>query len=121
MDKKFETLAAQAEFPTVIWGDPKRGDFVLFQLGVVVPIPEEVKADVITRGLGFLGIVGIVGGQPRTALAMPLDDETISALAGAYVELVSARVRDAFAPKPKDDFQNFAERLFQLPDQRGNA
>ena len=24
-------------------------------------------------------------------------------------------------PKPKDDFQNFAERLFQLPDQRGNA
>ena len=59
MDKKFETLAAQAEFPTVIWGDPKRGDFVLFQLGVVVPIPEEVKADVITRGLGFLGIVGI--------------------------------------------------------------
>ena len=119
MDKvldKFERLAWDATYAVCILGNPESRDFELVDIGPK-PLTEERRRKMSERGLGFLGVLGIVGGVPRAALAVELDPVTQSALVQSFLQ----RIEDAIntvEKAAKGDSAEFLQRLYKIPDNR---
>ena len=108
---KFEQLATDSTLTAVILGNPGLTDFELIP---PEPLSAEAQAAFHSRDFGFIGVVGVVGGKFRTALAVPLDDATADALAAAFVQYVVAKLK----LNTKD--VTWFENLWALPDSREN-
>jgi hypothetical protein len=118
---KFQQVAYESTFAAVVLGNLQTSDFELVCLAVEEVDPPSLQAVRMSRGLCFLGIVGMdANGQFRSALEVPLPDSTTSLLAQAFSQLAAAR----FAPapnsllQPKGDSADWIERLHSLPDMR---
>ncbi len=113
---KFEQLVAAAQFPVCILGN-LRSDFELVDLQSE-PMSEDAKRDLSKRGMCFVGVIGLVEGVPRVALAEPLDAMTATALSQAFVQRIEDKINGILAPK--GDSVEFLDRLYMLPDTREN-
>jgi hypothetical protein len=115
---RYELVALYGRLPVVIFGNTSSGDFELVDLDATPDKLPEVKAAIEARGLEFLGTVAILDGQPRSALADPLDTPTIEALAEAYNRHVDARLKDRIRETVPGDAITFLENLWSLADKR---
>jgi hypothetical protein len=109
---KFEALAAEAPLGAVIFGNAQLTDFDLIDLSAA-PISPDKAAAIQAGNMYFVGVVGLVDGKFRTALAVPLDADTTSVLAAAFVELVAVKLT-----KPASDRVDWLEELHLLKDPR---
>ncbi len=115
---KFEQLAMEAQLAVCILANADVSDIELVNLKAV-PLHNETTRDFTGRGLRFIGVIGIVQGVPRSALAVPLDPVRTSALSQAFIAYTQSLL-DANL-KPKDDFELFMTRLCALEDPRLEA
>jgi len=122
---QFEQLANAASYAVAIFGNPAREDFTLFDLTNGTPYPDENhKREIAERALSFCGVIAIVQGVPRTALAEPLGEYTVTALSKAFIERVEAAVTAvegtlaAELDRAVGDSIGWCERLYWLPDTR---
>jgi hypothetical protein len=115
---KFQQLAWDATYAVCILGNPEASDFELVELGTT-PLTEEHRRRLSERGMGFVGVFGIVNGVPHVALAVPLDERATSALSQALVQ----RSEDAInaVEEAIGDSTEFLKRLYTLPDNRHGA
>jgi len=110
---KFSHIAGYGRIVAAIFGNLETQDYELIDVDAV-PL-SEAQAAIQTRGLAFIGVMGLMDGKPRTALDVELDEETGAALSHAYVQFACARLS-----KPKGDSADWLRRLFALPDTRAN-
>jgi hypothetical protein len=82
---KFEKLTAESQFTLVLLANEESGDFELID---PQPVPEDRAKTFAERGLTFGGVLGVVSGKPRSALAMPLDGETVTRIVGEFTRRV---------------------------------
>jgi hypothetical protein len=122
---QFHQITETASYAVAIFGNPARGDFALFDLTKGTPFPvEDIQREIAERAFCFCGVMGIVQGVPRTALAEPLGEYTVTALSRAFIERVGAAVtavegtETAVLAAPVDDSIGWCERLYWLPDTR---
>lgn len=108
---KFELLAGFGKFPVVILGNPSARDFELLDLERV-PLEPNLEAAYKDRGLYFCGTFALIDGQGRCEFTELLDADMIAALAGAYAQLVIAKMRE-----PADG-ADWLQALYNLPDNR---
>jgi hypothetical protein len=87
VDAKFQRLVSDSHTVFAILGSPTKGQTELANIE-----PKERAAE-FARRQGFLGMVGIVGIKPRTALAVELDSATITALSQAFLSIVENAIR----------------------------
>lgn len=86
-EDKFSRLLAESRFSMFILGNGATSDYTL---APARPLPEAVRRDFTKRGLTFVGILGVVDGQPRSALAVPLTDTTIARLSQEFIRRAMA-------------------------------
>lgn len=84
---KFSQLLSESSFSRLILGCESTSDFLLVEDR---PWSDELQRDIRQRGLCWLGVIGIVNGQPRSALAAPMNAETIERLSQEFVHLATA-------------------------------
>jgi hypothetical protein len=108
---KFQQFVANAEVAVCILGNPESGDFALCDLG---PHAEDLQRDLVQRGYRFVGLLGMVQGVPRSALAEPLEANAIDALAEAFLK---RWLYGGGRPEAGDSVR-FLEGLYRLPDTR---
>jgi len=94
---KFEQIATYADYVVCILGNPLTSDFELVDMSVDlgVSMPEAAILSARQRGLYFVGVAGLAQGVPQTALAVPLDAATITALAAAYIRHIETKMKEA--------------------------
>lgn len=81
---KFETLLQDSSFALALLANEQTGDWALVE---PQPVQDAAKARTYSeRNLSFAGILGIVGDKPRSALAMPLEGETITAIVAEFIQ-----------------------------------
>jgi hypothetical protein len=107
---KFEQLVFDAQLAVAILGNPQTSDFELLSISRL-PLSEDQLTRVSERQMFFAGVMGIVKGFPRSALATPLDAATTTALAQAYVRFIEQEANRELETA-------FLGRLYQLPDTR---
>jgi hypothetical protein len=112
MFDRFGQIAFESQIAAAILGNATTREFVLIDPSG--PIPDSLH----NRGLGFIGVTGIVNGVPRTAFALELDDAALDAVAHAWVRYLAARIMPYMQP-PADDPVQFLKRLYALEDPRG--
>jgi hypothetical protein len=94
---KFQQLASDCGVLIAITGDAAQGRFEL--KGLTGPLEDLVKrAD-------FIGLIGLNGLVPKTALAVELDDEAIRTLSQACIRLMTEEI-DRAEYWLEHDFQN---------------
>jgi hypothetical protein len=119
MDDKFIALTQTAQILSAIIGRPETNEFVVVEM----PTPDCVTQGLAAQGYRFVGLMGIVDGEGRSAMAESLSSEQIAQLADVFA-LQVARITAGqeqtrpVPPAPADDFTTFAESLFALPDPR---
>ena len=120
MFDKFTNLAMQAHdsLCLCILANPDVTDLELVNVRVAWPLPEDTSREYEARQLGFIGVMGVVDGLPRTALDIPLDPVRISALSAAFVKHCELLLSGAFEAQGKGDSVDWLMRLFSLPDER---
>ena len=69
------------------------------------------------RGLGFIGVTGIVNGVPQASFAVELEDAAISAIAQEWTRYLMARIMP-YMQLPVEESMQFLERLYALEDTR---
>ena len=106
---KFEQLVFDAQLSVAILGNPETADFELVDLSTPGPLSEDQLSR--ARRMHFVGVFAIVGCIPRTALALPLDDATYTALSAAFVRHIEVRANAELEAQ-------FLTRLFALEDTR---
>jgi hypothetical protein len=120
---KFEILTQTAQILSAVIGRPETDDFVLVEM----PVPDCISHGLAAQGMRFIGLLGLVDGEPRSAMAELVSDEAYASLSDVFVlqvmRVLGSRVeqiRDhiSAAPEPKDDFVAFASALLALPDSR---
>jgi hypothetical protein len=87
---KFEQLVSDSPLlAAVILGNP-----ALTQFDLIAPetLSAETEADLQARGMGFIGVTGVVAGQFRCELAVPLDDAAVDAIAQAFIQHVVVKL-----------------------------
>jgi len=82
---KFEQLARDAEYALFLLANESTGDFELIE---PQPIPTDAARGYSERGLSFGGVLALVGGKPRSALALPLEDATVDAIVREFIARV---------------------------------
>src|SRR5664280_404762 len=88
MYDKFETLAMESSIAVSILANADVTDIELLPIqpkGLGTEKVNELARLWAFRGLRWIGTIGIVDGQPHTALAEPLDPARISALSAAFI------------------------------------
>ncbi len=121
---KFEQLSEAASYAVAIFGNPARGDYALYDLTKGTPYPVAGNQREIAEGaFVFCGVMGIVRGVPRTALALELDPWAYTALSQAFCERIEAAVTKvegtlALTTAPGDDSEEWLFRLYNLKDPR---
>jgi hypothetical protein len=121
MYDKFETLATQSSIAVAVLSDVNVTDIELLPIR-----PRSIPNDKIheltrlwsSRGLQFIGVAGVVAGMPQLALATPLDDVRIDALAEAFAVYCNTLLPGHVEEQRKGDEVVWLERLFSLPDTR---
>jgi hypothetical protein len=117
---KFETLTQTAQILSAIIGRPETNEFVVVEM----PVPECVSQGLALQGMRFVGLMGIVDGEGRSAMAELLSDEQIAQLEDVFARQVArvlaARLENlrAVPPESKDDFVSWASSLYALEDPR---
>jgi hypothetical protein len=107
---KIEKFVAESEYTVALLGNPES---TAFELVPIDTLSESESRALSARGLGFLGVIGLVDGQFRTALEVEQSVSTSQALARAFVQHITARLS-----APKRDNGDWLERLHALPDPR---
>jgi hypothetical protein len=114
---KFERLALESQAAAAILGNGH--EFEIIDLGKPEAMPSsEYRRKLLERGFRFVGIVGLIEGRPKTALAEPLDEISTAALSRAYVDLIEQRINES--AKAVGDGTDWLTSLYQLPDTREN-
>ena len=115
---RFEQLISDSQIAAAILGNPASGDYQLVNL-TSLPLSTEDQASFSTRGMSFLGVLGVCDGVPRSALAVELDPATIAALAGAFTQVVVRALTEKSAEQGnRGDGADWLRKLFNLPDNR---
>lgn len=125
MDPRYLQLA-ESEHAVSIIGNPETGDYILLDVRQAVPpAASKFARIVVDHGMRHLGVIGIVGGVPRVALAVPVDAESIATLAHTFVQQAGAEAMPARitaeVERPVDDFVTFMDRLWALEDPRSES
>jgi hypothetical protein len=110
---KFEQLAWDATYSAGLLGNGT--EFELVDIPLKSLSEQLIKWQ--SKNFGFIGIIGIVNGRPKVALALPLDDATISALSAAFVQRIESAI-NAVEKVAAGDSAEFLQRLHALPDDR---
>lgn len=111
---KFQKIAFESQLAAVILGNGTEFELV----ALTGLLSEERTRELQARKFSFVGIVGLIEGRPRTALAEPLDELSSVALAQAYVALIENRINES--AKAVGDGTEWLTHLYQLPDTRKN-
>ena len=115
---RLEQLAVDSSIAVYVFTNSDLTDVVFLPLR---PCLSEDEAYARTYGCGLtrgLGVLGLVGGEPRTALKEELSPEHTAALAQAFAEYVFVLLTGSFERRAAGDFSKFAERLWSLEDPR---
>jgi hypothetical protein len=112
MYDEFAQIVSDAQISAAILGNPAAREFVLVDLATG-RIPDCLYG----RGLGFIGVTGIVNGVPRAAFAVELEDAAISAIAAEWTRYLVARIMP-YIQLPAEESMQFLERLYALEDTR---
>ena len=72
------------------------------------------------RGLRSVGIIGLVGTSPQTALKEPLEPEQTSALAFAFLTYIRALFADSFEEQREGAEIQALKNLWSLGDSRSS-
>ena len=115
MYDRFEQLAFDAQVCAAILGNLDTRDFAL------VALPGACPASLYGRGFVFIGVTGIVDGEPKTVLEVELDSAAIAALAMALIRHLAAIIVGKLHPEqpaPTDDSVAWCEGLHSLHDTR---
>jgi hypothetical protein len=115
MYDKFEQIAFEAQLAVCVLANEGVTDIELVNLRSV-PLP--TARDFTGRNLHFLGVIGIVQGVPRTALAEPLDPVRISALSAAFIAYCEVLLDAGLEQQRKGDEVDWLNRLMSLEDPR---
>ena len=117
---KFELLTQTAQILSAVIGRPETNEFVVVEM----PMEACIHQGLALQGFRFLGLLGIVDGAFRPAMAERLSDEAAASITDVFA-LQVARITGAaqelirdVTPATKDDFVNFAESLLSLSDNR---
>jgi hypothetical protein len=102
MPDKFEVLVRDSSYAVVLLYNEGTRDFEL------VDLPPSNTAGFAERGLSFAGVIGVVAGHARIALASPIEDERV-------VDAFLSRVEALLARKSETAW---LDRLWSLPDTR---
>src|ERR1700721_4197380 len=94
MQDKFQQLVAEAEYAVFVLVNEETGDFAL--IGPQDVLEDASRMTYGERGLSFGGVFGLVSGKPKSALSVPLDDVTITNIAGGFTRRWAAH----FIPPP---------------------
>ena len=115
MIDKFEQIAFESQLSVCILANEGVTDIELVNLkSVPLPTPRDFPG----RTLHFLGVIGIVQGVPRTALAEPLDPVRISALSAAFIAYCEVLLDAGLEQQRKGDEVDWLNRLMSLEDPR---
>lgn len=121
---KFETLVAEASIAAAILANADVTDIELLPVQPRSYPPEKVQELArlwASRGLRFIGIVGMVDGQPRSMFTVPLDDLRISALSQAFLAYLGVMLKDELETRQSvGDEVDWLRSLWSLPDTRLN-
>jgi hypothetical protein len=109
---KFQQLTFDATFSVCILANPEKGDYELADLDLSNERVHTLKE----RGMEFCGVLGIVKGRPRFALALPVTDAIVSALLQAFVQKFEDAINGLGGSM--GDSAEFLQRLYELPDYR---
>ena len=81
---------ADAEFSVAVLANLETSDF---QFVPVEPVAEDTAMSYHGRGLAFIGLIGLVKGQPKCALDVPLESEDIAQLVQAFLAHLRKNMR----------------------------
>jgi hypothetical protein len=79
---KFTQLLSASQFTRFVFGNNGTSDYVLAD---ALPLSSDSRREVERRALTFVGVLGIVHGRPKSALAVPVDAATINAISQTFV------------------------------------
>jgi hypothetical protein len=111
---KFEQLACDATYSAGILGNGTEYELVDMPLK---KSEEQLTKESQSKNFGFIGIIGIVGGRIKVALALPLDEMTIDALSQAFAQRIDEAISTVEKAMTGDSTQ-FLQRLHDLQDNR---
>lgn len=114
---KHDFIAGYGTAVVAILGNVATNDYELVDLASV-PFPPETEADFNARSLGFVGTLGLVCGQFRSAFAVSLERDIVDALAKSYFEFICAKFANAPQSSPAGDGADWLKALYNLPDNR---
>jgi len=109
-------LVADAELSVSLLGNPQTSDFELVDTAQL-PLSEDHLNRLRARGMYYLGVTGLVGGTPRTALIEGLSHSDIGALTSAFLAYLATVLQLPQKPAPSPAVEWVAE-LFALEDPR---
>jgi hypothetical protein len=124
MYDKFEALAMEAQLAVSVLGNADVSDVELLNIKPYPLGPEKIQELAVQwagRDLRFIGTIGIVDGQTRTALTVPLDDRRISALSEAFIAHCEVLLSDNVEQRQKGDEVTWLESLYRTADDRPDA
>ena len=82
-----ELITRNAIYCVAILGN-SRNEYELVDMS----LPESCVKNSQARGMGLVGVIGIVDGRPRVALEVELPESTIAALSKAFVSRIEAAI-----------------------------
>ena len=88
---KFSEVVRDAHPNTTVFILGKGAEFQFVSL-LGGPSVEEIQRSLEGRDLRFIGVIGLVGGAPRVALAVELDPATASTLSQSYLQFIGTRL-----------------------------
>lgn len=109
-----------AVYCAVILGNPTANDFELIEVGDG-QLPKERFPEFSTRGLRFIGVLGVGQGGAKCALDEPLEESTVADLSLKFLRAYLSKRMDEItsaAPQLKNAGVAYLEQLFTLPDTR---
>lgn len=84
---KYTELLYESQFTRFVFGNNATSDYVLAD---ALPLSDDSQREVERRALTFVGVIGVVQGRPKSALAVELDAATINALSQTFVQQAMA-------------------------------
>lgn len=111
---KFETIVNRSSFAVAILINPVTDDVELIPLQ---PVAADTAQCFTARGLTFGGCIGLIGGRPTTALALPIEGETAQRVIARFLEIVESEIN---ARVPQAESVAWLRKLWSRPDTRVN-
>lgn len=123
MYDKFQTLATRASIAVAILGNSDVTDIEMLPIQPCSLSDEKIHELTqvwAPRGLQFIGMAGVVDGQPKWALAIPLDELRAAALGDAFAVYCANALPGHVEKQRKGDEVDWLRGLWSLPDTRPN-